>query len=284
MRDDPGEPAHQRPRHLRVQGQPRVVEQRLEDLAGARFGHREHLRCHGPADSAAGHAGDVGEQPTVGLPPELRLRAVGGDPEIAHQVREHQRQRRPAHRSDRPVDPLRHVDRQVDVQAAEGFGGHREQRGDRPRLGQPERAITVDGPLDVLRGPVVARHVRAQRGERAGLVVGYRRMISLLHNRFRAAAGLRANAGGLVAEPPRGDPAGLHHEVVRGDRAGYHRLAESGVRVDHGLGSAPGYGVRGEQHAGRGRVHHALHDHRQPYRAVVDAVGRPVGHRSFCPQ
>src|SRR6185295_19406321 len=113
----------------------------------------------------------------------------------------------------------------------------------RPRLGEPQRAVSVDRPLGVLRRAVVPLDAIAERGERADLIVGDARVARRGQRLMVGAAALaRADRNALVADSPLENRARgcLDDKVIRVDGAGDHRLAEPEAGVDHRLATAPG--------------------------------------------
>ena len=182
-----------------------------------------------------------------------------------------------AHRGERPGQPLRQAEAEVDAELVVRRTDvrEREQRGDRPGLRQPQCAVPVDGPLGVLRLPVVLLHPGAECDQRAQLVVGHACGVRCRpSNGFRAAARTRADDEALVPQPPfeHGTGPAVEHEVVRVDRPADHGLAQAGAGVDDGLSAPSRHRVDGEHHAGHRRVHHPLHHHGEPGLGMVDPV------------
>jgi hypothetical protein len=137
-------------------------------------------------------------------------------------------------------------------------GRRREQRGDRPRLEQPQRAVAVVRPLDVLRCTEPALEPLTD-------------LAQLLQPGQGQAAPFLAVCT-------------VQHVVVGRDRAVDDGRAQSGSGVDDGLAPRAGERVGGEQHACDLRAGHALDDDRHPYRVVRDAGGLTVGARALAVQ
>ena len=159
-------------------GEPGIVEQAAQHGGRAGLHHVEHPGEDRPPGGAAQDRRDVDEEP-----PGRVVRPAGGPATGSAGGWPYERGRRrtpitrkadEAHRRDRPVQPLRQAEAEVDPELVVRRAAvrEREQRGDRPGLGEPERAGRVDRPLGVLRRAVVLLDPGAERGQRAELVVG----------------------------------------------------------------------------------------------------------------
>ena len=124
--------------------------------------------------------------------------------------------------------------------AGESHETLRWQRRHRPGLEDPERAVRVDRPLDVLR--------RSARARDAPRLVRHLQCLAAIDGALRLAA-----SGGAVATD---DP------FVTDGLAGHEPLPEAAHRGDDAGAPIPVDRIGGERHAGRGRRDHALDDHR----------------------
>ena len=100
------------------------------------------------------------------------------------------------------------------------------------------------------------------------------------------AAGRSHGHHGLVPGALPGHPAGasIDHDRVGRDVAAHDRLAQSPGRVDGDGAVQTADGVDGEHHAGRLRVDHPLHDHRDRDVRGGDALPGPVDQRPRRPR
>ena len=266
----PRHPADERPRPRRHR-ELGPVEQRPQHDRGAGLHEVEHPRGHPTTDGVAQRRGDVDEGAAAGGEEH-----GGPGQRVGNRDAEHLRGRGrgdeaeggQAHRRHRAGQALSEASVEVDPQARAVGGRQRVQRGDRARLGQPERAGVVDRPFDVLRGAEVRLHAPAERGELEPGGVGH---------------GQRGVAGAVLDDRCAGG-AVVDDDVVGVHRAGHDRLAQPGAGVDHRAGPSPGDRVGGEQHAGDLRGDHPLHNDRELYEAVVDPRVAAVADRTVGPE
>jgi hypothetical protein len=213
---------------------------------------REELHEPLTGGRVAGQAGHVAVQPAadVGdLDPDAERHEHRGDQCL---------ERGHAHRGDRLEHALHVAELEVDPRLVAGRR-RREERGDRAGLQQPQRAVPVDRPFDVLRAAEMLLQPGAHR-------------LQFGENGRRDAAA----AGPVVPGK---------HVVVDRRSTVHHGGAQPRGRVDQHRGAAAGDRIGGEQHTRGGGVDHPLHDHTHPHRPVVAlrtavgngalAVGRP---------
>ena len=141
---------------------------------------------------------------------------------------------------------------------------HGVERGDRARLGEPQRAVAVEGPLDVLRRAEVRLDPAAQLDEVAHLPVDE--------------AGRPRPAPWVITRPSVDQP------VVGVDRAGDDGVAQPRRGVEHAAAAPAADRVGGEQHARGLCVDHPLHHHRELRARVRDARVGAVGHGPVRPE
>jgi hypothetical protein len=189
----------------------------------------------------------------------MPLERVGRDADRPDVQRCGDAHHRHAHRRERPQHAL-HV-AAFEVDARPGAGGHRqrEQRRDRPGLEQPQRAVAVEGELDVLRRPGALLQPLARFAQPIEL--------------SRVQAALDA-----PCRPP------VEHVVVGGDAPVDDDVPEARDGVDDHLGARTGDRVGREQHPGGGRLDHPLDDDGHPHRRVAEAARLPVRHRALAPE
>ena len=274
---EPGQ-GPQRAAHERAPGSPArensgLLDQRAQHHRRAGLHHVEHPRQQPPADRAAQRGRDVDEQPA-----RPGSAARPGRPADRPPGRRRPR-RRAARRCSRNADmPIGVIGRtrpwaRLTQKKARGPSarplGQRVQRGDRPGLGEPERAgprrSPTRCPAGHRTGPRPGGRARPARATCASvrLRAGRAAPADLLG----AAAGARPDRDGLVALPVLGDRAvALDHDVVRVDRAGHHGLAEPGAASMTVRVRRPVTGSAVNSTPASSGVHHPLHDHGEPTR------------------
>ena len=186
---------------------------------------------------------------------------AGGEP--GERSRPTTRNAEQPHRRDRPGQPLGQDGVEVHAQARPPRRRHRVERGDRARLGEPQRAARRRAPT---RCPAARRSAPRPggRGRRGRAPAG--------RSRHAAAAGRWR------------DRAPVDHPVVGVDRAGDDGVAKARRGVEHAAGAPAADRVGGEQHARDLRVDHPLHHHGELGARVRDARVGAVGHGPVRPQ
>ena len=174
-------------------------------------------------------------------------------------------------------------DGDVDVVLPVVGDGNGKQRRDRPALDELE-VVVGQAPFDVLRRAEVRGDAPARLREPHDLRVGERRL--RLPLRLDGVLPCAARRRGVDREPLRADRARDDRIVAHRVRVGVHeprddRLAEPERGLDGRDAAVARDGIGGEQHAGRLRLDHALHDDAHADRAVVDAVPHAVGDRAL---
>ncbi len=155
-----------------------------------------------------------------------------------------------------------------------------EQRGDRPALDDLE-AVVDQAPFDVLGAAEMRFDPPAQSREPHDLRIRQRRLILPLrldHVLLRPACRRGVDGTLLGGDCLGGDLAVAHRVDVRIHKAGDQGLAEAEGRLHGGDLPVRRDGVGREQHAGRMREDHLLHDHGHVDAAVVEAVAQAVDH------
>ena len=141
----------------------------------------------------------------------------------------------------------------------------RVERGDRPRLHEPE-AVVGRGPLHVLWRAVVLLDRAPEAGELDDLVGTQDLTSGLLGRQLDAlvAVGAASNGKRLVADTGLEQPrAVLGDDVGVGlDQTAHNHLTQPKGALDHVRERSPRCGVGGEHHAGTVGVDHSLHDDR----------------------
>ncbi len=155
-----------------------------------------------------------------------------------------------------------------------------EQRGDGPRLGQPEAPVAGDGPFNVLRRSEILLHLAAQGCKFRGLLVREAGCGGPIIERQGpgSASGNRPDRDAFVTQPAFQHPPreGVNDEMVRVHGAGHHGLPQPRARIYHGLVPPAGQRIGGEEHTGGGCVHHPLNHDGERHRGRIDPAARPV--------
>jgi hypothetical protein len=200
--------------------------------------------------------GDVGvHAPRRFGEPVVVLERVGRDADGLEPLRHGDPHYGHPHRGERPQHALHVAAFEVDPWPRRRRFRQREQRGDRPRLEQPERAVPVERELDVL-------------GRARALLQPVPGLAQLLElRRTQASTGTR------------GLPLAVQDVVVGGDATVHDDVPETGDGVGHHLGPRTGDRVGGEQHPGGDRVDHPLDHDTHPHPIAGDVVGRAIGDR-----
>ncbi len=219
-----------------------------------------HARGQSPTErSAAQEGGQVDVQTASDVDHQgIGIGGVGGGPSPRPPAGPHPLEHGQAERGEGSEHALHVPDLHVEAGlVGQVLRGQGEEGGDGPGLEQPQGAVAVVGPLDVLRGSEERLEASPGRGQFEDLPPG------------EAALG---QVGGASV---------VDRVVVGFDRAVHDRCARSANGVDHGPGPGPGERIGGEHDPGGGGVDHPLHHDRHAHARPVDAVGPPVGDGAF---
>src|SRR5437588_11507236 len=130
-------------------------------------------------------------------------------------------------------------------------------------------------------------NARSQFHQGADLVIGETGCVTSVEafSPHRAAACASLDDHTLIAETAFNDLAGSGRddEVIGIGGTGDNRLAQTWIGIDDRLTTPAGERVSGEEDTRNRSLHHALHHHRQLYRAVIDALGSAIAQRAGGP-
>ena len=207
-------------------------------------------------------------------------------PQHVPQAQDHALNRLQPERGQRPDQPLHRPEREPDDQRVERDVRDGEERGDRARL-QDEQRATCESPFDVLRGAIFFLDLPAG-GHQLAYLRGRERLLSagLGADIFHAPASLALGSGRLVPQRLAKDfaAARVGHVMVRLDLSGDQRFAQPEGRVDDRLTQQSAERVGGEEHARSLARHQFLYHHRQRGPVVRDGVAQPVADGARRPQ